>query len=215
VGGLVAFLSRAEPVASLEGGRDLADAIFVFAGFHPRKVFAAAAWRRGAARVLVVSVGRFEWRRYAGLGLPGDAALRAVVERVPPRERHFFVVIERAGGGVGVPGAIAAAPEARVDVIAVPMRRFGTRNEARALAALARERGWRSIIVTSSAFHLRRIALVVGRALAGSGVRVSCSALPAEQDPYAAGRWWRRPRGIRNVLSEVVKLAVYRVFLGK
>jgi uncharacterized SAM-binding protein YcdF (DUF218 family) len=210
VGGLVAFLSRAEAIAPVEGGRDVADAIFVFAGGHPRKEFAAAAWRRGLARVLIVSVGRFEWRRYAGLGLPGDAALRAAVERVPPRERHFFVVMERGSGGIGVPGAIAAAPEA---VIAVPLKRFGTRNEARALASLARGRGWRSLIVISTAFHLRRVALVVGRALAGSGVSVSYAALPFDRDPYAPGRWWRTPRGIRVVLSEVVKLAVYTAFL--
>ncbi|HEV8128170.1 MAG TPA: YdcF family protein, partial [Candidatus Eisenbacteria bacterium] len=190
------------------------DAIFVFAGGHPRKGYAAELWRRGVAPVLIVSVGRFEWRRYAGLGLPGDAALRAAVERVPPRERHFFVVMERGSGGIGVPGAFAPAPEARVDVIAVPPRRFGTRNEARALASLARGRGWRSLIVISSAFHLRRIALVVRRALAGSGVSVSYAALPFDRDSYAAGRWWRTPHGVRVVLSEVVKLGVYRLFLG-
>lgn len=213
MGGLVAFLSRAEPVAPVERDRDVAEAIFVFAGGHPRKEFAAEIWRHGAAPILIVSVGRFEWRRYAGLGLPGDVALRAAVEQVPPQERHFFVVVERRRGVTGVPGAIAAAPDSGAEAFPVRRHRFGTRNEARALAALARERGWRSLVVISSGFHLRRVALVVKRALAGSGVRVSFAALPYDRDPYAPGRWWRRPRRVRVVLSEVVKLAVYGAFL--
>jgi hypothetical protein len=152
-----------------------------------------------------VSVGRFEWRRYAALGLPGDAALRAAVERVPPRERHFFVLVERP----------AAADTAGAEVVAVPRRPFGTRNEARALAALARERGWRDIAVISSGFHMRRVALVVGRALVDTGAAPSYTALPPERDPYAPGRWWRTPRGVRLVLSEVVKLLVYTAFLRR
>lgn len=195
--GLIAFLSRAEPIAPVERDKDVAEAIFVFAGGHPRKEFAAEVWRRGAAPVLIVSVGRFEWRRFAGLGLPGDVALRGAVEQVPPPERHFFVVVERG----------------RAEALPIRRHRFGTRNEARALASLARERGWRSLVVISSGFHLRRVALVVRRALAGSGVRLSFAALPYDRDLYGPGRWWRRPRGVRVVLSEVVKLAVYGLFL--
>jgi len=194
VRGLFAFLSRAEPRAA-PGAR--AGAIFVFAGSHARKEFGAAAWRRGEAPVLVVSVGRFEWRRYAGLGLPGDDALRAAVQQVPPRERHFFVILE---GG-------------RAEALPVPVRRFGTRNEARALARLARDRGWNAVTVISSGFHLRRVALVVGRALRRSGIQAAYAALPDSLDPHGAARWWRTPRGARNVLSEVVKLGVYRVLL--
>ena len=213
MGGLVAFLSHAEPIALVERDRDVAEAIFVFAGGHPRKEFAAEIWRRGAAPVLIVSVGRFEWRRYAGLGLPGDVALRAAVEQVPPPERHFFVVVEHGRGVAGVPGSIAAAPDAGAEAFPIRRRRFGTRNEARALASLTRERGWRSLLVISSGFHLRRVALVVRRALAGSGVRASFAAVPYDRDPYGPGRWWRSPRRVIVVLSEVVKLAVYGVFL--
>jgi hypothetical protein len=145
----------------------------------------------------VLSVGRFEWRRYERLGLPGDAALREAVARVPPRKRHFFMVVE---------GTSA-------EVVPVTLRRFGTRNEARALAALVRERRWRTMIVVSSGFHLRRVALVLRRALRGTGAAASFVALPPGADRYAPGRWWRTPRGIRVVVSEVVKLAVYRFWL--
>ncbi len=145
----------------------------------------------------MLSVGRFEWRRYERLGLPGDAALREAVARVPPRKRHFFLILEGE----------------RAEVVAVPLRRFGTRNEARALAGLIRERRWRTVIAISSGFHLRRAALVLVRALRGTGASASYAALPPGADRYAAGRWWRTPRGIRVVASEVVKLALYRAWL--
>lgn len=193
--GLIRFLSRAAPRAAPE---TTADALFVFAGGQARKEHAAAAWRRGAAPALVVSVGRFEWRRYALLGLPGVEALRAEVERVPPPERHFFVILER--------GAVAVVP--------VTVRPFGTRTEARALAALARERRWRSLIAVTSEFHLRRVALVTGRALGGSGIAVAYAAPAPGADPHGPGRWWRTRRGAGLVLGEVVKLLVYTAFLG-
>lgn len=204
--GLIAFLSRV-PSRSAPGAPGGAggeagappDAIFVFAGSQARKECAAASWRSGAAPVLVVSVGRFEWRRYAGLGLPGDAALREAVARVPPRGRLFFVILD-AG---------------RAEIRPVRLRPFGTRNEARALGSLVRERGWRAITVISSAFHLRRVALVLGRALRGSGVALDYAALPAERDAYGPGRWWRTPHGVRVIASEAVKLGVYAAFLRR
>lgn len=193
MGGLIALLSAAEPRASAGG---IADAIFVFAGGQARKEFAATAWRLGRAPILVVSVARFEWRRYALLGLPGTEALHAAVERVLPVERHFFVILERGNA----------------EVRHVPPRRWGTRNEARVLAALARERAWGSLLVVSSEFHLGRVARTVRRALDGSGIAVAYAAPPAESDPHGPGRWWRSRRGLRLVGSEIVKRIAY-VFL--
>jgi hypothetical protein len=183
---------------------DRAEAIFVFAGGQARKESAAGLWRlRSLARApgdppitLIVSVARFEWRRYALLGLPGTEALHAAVELAPPRERHFFVILE----------------DGDVEVRHVPPRRWGTRNEARALAALVRERGWRSLLVISSEFHLPRVRLVLERALRGAGVAVAYASPSRGSDPHGPGRWWRRRRGIQLVTSEVVKRFVY-VFL--
>jgi len=195
---LLRFLSRAEPRAAPGA---TADAIFVFAGGQARKEHAAALWRDGRAPLLIVSVARFEWRRYSRLSLPGDEALRAAVERVPPVQRQFFVMLEG-----------PAAP--RVDIRHVPVHRYGTRNEARALAALARDRGWRSLLVISSEFHLRRVALAVDRAFRGSGVAIRYGTPPAGADPQGPGRWWRSRRGIRMVISEIGKLLLYSRFLG-
>lgn len=44
---------------------------------------------------------------------------------------------------------------------------FSTRGEARTVAAIARRRGWRSIVVVSSTFHLTRARLLFRRCYAG------------------------------------------------
>src|SRR5262245_11773192 len=46
------------------------DAIFVFAGRESRKRFGVRLYREGRAPRLLLSVGRFEWRRFADLSLP-------------------------------------------------------------------------------------------------------------------------------------------------
>ena len=40
---------------------------------------------------------------------------------------------------------------------------FNTRGEARAVAQLVRERGWRSVIVVTSGYHVRRARLLFAR----------------------------------------------------
>jgi hypothetical protein len=42
---------------------------------------------------------------------------------------------------------------------------FNTRGEARAVARLVREHGWRSVIVVTSGYHVRRARLLFGRAV--------------------------------------------------
>lgn len=196
--GLHAFLTR--PVEHPGHGERTApaDALFVFAGNHERKVFAAERWRAGAARTLILSVGRFEWRRFPTLGLP-DGGLADLVAETPYWRRHFFVEVGRDGARARFVG----------------MRPFGTRHEARALASLMRERGWRSAIIVTSAMHVRRASLALARATRGTNATFSFEPVPPDRDPYSADRWWRTRRGLRVVLSEIVKLAIYAAFLWR
>lgn len=196
--GPIEFLARAAPMAR-DGDR--ADALFVLAGGQERKTFAAERWRGGAAGALVLSVGRFEWRRYGRLGLPGDEALRDAVERVPHRRRHFFVVLRRSGA------------EAVADVVRVDKRPFGTRHELRALRGLAAERGWGSLVLVSSAFHLRRVSLMARRIFRGTGVSLAYLGVPGATDRYGPATWRRTFRGVRVIASEFVKLALYAALL--
>jgi uncharacterized SAM-binding protein YcdF (DUF218 family) len=173
-----------------------ADLIFVFAGRHERKRHGVRLWKEGFAPTLVLSVERFEWRRFVELGLPDDGGLLDLVERTPPVDRHFFVVLDRAGARA----------------YRVPARGLGTWREAQALADLLGREGLRSVLVVSSAIHLKR-AVSTLRGLA-RGVQFDATAVPDPGSVIARDGWWRLPRARRAVLREALKLFMYRVRLG-
>ena len=168
------------------------DALFCFAGRPERAPYAIELWRAGIAPVLVLSVGRFEWRRFP-LGIPSDGGLRDLVERTPPSLRHFLVVLD--------------GEKARAEWM--PRGRFGTLAEARAIARLSRARGWRSLTAVTTAAHSRRARLSLERALAGAPVRVAVTAVPESRSSTRRDSWWRDRAGRSLVLGEWVKLPVY------
>jgi len=71
---------------------------------------------------------------------------------------------------------------------------YSTRGEARLVARLARERGWDSIVVVSSRFHLFRAQILFERCYDGELAFVG-----------APSPWWRRPV---SIASEWLKLGV-------
>ena len=119
-------------------------------------------WRFGYARQLILSVDRFEWRKFGELGLESDGGLEALVEQTPPKKRHFLVRLDRR------------------DAVCTAVRKgfLGTRSEARALAAYVRDLPVRSLLVVSSPSHLRRVALVFRRAFRKSGIQLTFVAIP-------------------------------------
>jgi DUF218 domain-containing protein len=186
-----------------------AEVLFVLAGRPERKRYGLELWRRGYAPTLVLSVGRFEWRRFGELGLPEDGGLVDLVQQTPPEERLFFVVVDRADAGT------------RVRALRVPVRSLGTWSEASGLADFLQRGGYGSVLVVSSAIHLRR-AVTTLRALArgrrgagasGGAVRIDATAVPEHESSVARESWWREPRARRAVLREAVKLLLYRVRL--
>ena len=77
---------------------------------------------------------------------------------------------------------------------------YTTRGEARAIARLADEHGWRSVVVVTSGYHVPRARLIVRRAYDG------------EVQMVGAPSWrWRLPL---DVVFEVVKGA-YALTLGR
>jgi uncharacterized SAM-binding protein YcdF (DUF218 family) len=82
-------------------------------------------------------------------------------------------------------------PHGVVCFLAVP---YSTRGEARAIARLARTRGWHTVVVVSSRFHLFRVRLLVRR----------CTSVRLQLVP-APVTWWTWPIAI---FSEWAKLAV-------
>jgi hypothetical protein len=164
-----------------------ADAIFVFAGRESRKRFGVRLFREGVATRVVLSVGRFEWRRFASLGLPSDGGLVDLVSQTEPRLRHFFVDVRPDG----------ATCER------VPKGALGTWSETRALRRFVEREGIATLVVISHRQHLIRCLL---------GLRLflpdSCSLIPVASPRDDAVEM---PPGR---IVEALKLLSYGVLLG-
>jgi hypothetical protein len=172
------------------------DVIFVFAGKPERKLVGLDLWKRGYALELILSVGRFEWRRFNDLGLKSDGGLRELVERTRPQDRHFFVRCD----------------SSHISCALTRLGYFGTWSEAREFARIVVETGNRSVTIVSTSFHLRRARLVLRRALRQrSNVEIHCVAVPESaayvQRSQLANSWPAR----WAVLQELGKYVVYLI----
>lgn len=169
-----------------------ADCLFVLAGRQQRKVFGTDLWKRGFAPELILSVGRFEWRKFYNLGLPADGGLRQMVDQTLPVNRHFFVRLcgKDADCHPVIPG------------------RFGTWREAQALATLVKHRKVGSILVVSDALHLRRVAFAMKRAFRSQSVQLWFAAVSGCSEPRP-GKGDLPSRSA--VLKELGKYVAYRI----
>lgn len=154
-----------------------ADAVVPLAGGDERSVYAARLFLAGHAA----------WYAAANmdLNLPGVRASYA--ELVRQEAVWQGVPAERV---VLVPGTVAT-----------------TCQEAEAVAGLARERGWRSLLVVTDPFHTRRARLCFRQALEGSGIVVAVR--PVEPSWYDPESWWRTVDGQRDTWTEYLKLALH------
>ena len=88
-----------------------------------------------------------------------------------------------------------------------------TADEAALTRSLLVQRGWTSIIVVTSKYHTRRTRFAFARELSGSGVRIQVRG--SRYDEVSPDRWWTHRSDLRYVVSELQKLAAYRLGLGK
>jgi DUF218 domain len=132
------------------------------AGRQDRKVFGINMWRVGYAAQLVLSVDRFEWRKFKELGLESDGGLESLVAQIPPKRRHFLVRLNRR----------------EVSCTPVQPGFLGTHSEARFLAEYLRDLPIRSLLVVSSPMHLRRVALVFRHALRKHSIHLTFIGVP-------------------------------------
>lgn len=139
-----------------------ADAIFVFAGREERKRYGVELFREGYAPRLILSVGRFEWRRFEALGLWSDGGLVEMVPTIEAPERHFFVHV--------------TDESARCE--AIDKGFLGTMTEARALATVIEDSKLQSVIVVSSPEHLPRCVVALT-----SVADPDCQLIPVGSEP--------------------------------
>jgi hypothetical protein len=174
-----------------------ADLIFTLAGRQGRKVFALELFSQMRAPSLLLSVGRFEIRRFARLSLPVPFDMVQVAAPVSPPDRHFFVIFRNN----------------EVEVKRVARGRFGTLSEIRALAAwLGGHPEVSSLLVVSSATHLRRVRMCC-RALLPPQVHILLLDVPNEDPFLQRDRWWQSRAARVMVMAEPMKLLIYRLLL--
>lgn len=199
---LRAWLSTADPPRR-------ADLIFVLAGRVHRKEYALELFHQGLAPRLLFSVGRFEIRRFSKMPLPVPLDLLKIAQELPPPQRHYFVSFDGQ----------------EVHVEHVRPRRFGTLTE---IAALGR---WldanptiRSVLVISSAGHLRRVRMCC-RTMLKAEMKLAYLAAPTDfpekSVPETVGVSAEQkladetvdPPSLWGDLQELFKFAVYWVLL--
>ncbi|HEY8601902.1 MAG TPA: YdcF family protein, partial [Thermomicrobiales bacterium] len=84
-----------------------------------------------------------------------------------------------------------------------------TRDEARYFTEEAARRGWRSALLVTAPFHLRRATLVFRRAARERGVDIPIRAIAAGDDHE--GGWWHATPQVAFALSELASLLAYRL----
>jgi len=178
------FLASEDPLAK-------ADAIFVLSGTEmTRPLEGADLYLEGYAPRLVLSREHLE-------------PAFAVIER---RGTRLSSQVERARDALvnlGVPPTAIVLPDTLHD---------NTAAEAVTLRSLAQANGWRTVIVVTSKFHLRRARFAFERELRGTGVVVRMRG--SRYDDAKPEQWWRQRSDIREILMEVPKFAAYALGLG-
>ena len=152
-----------------------ADAIVVLGGGHPFRARHAVALHDRGYAPLVV----FSGSTFKDVGLACSEALLSL----------------EAARALGLPEDAALVVEGATS----------TYQEAAALSALARERGWRALIVVTDAYHTRRAGRTFRALLPGTTVYVSAAPNPKVD----LDRWWQTERGLTAVVNEMIKLAFY------
>lgn len=95
----------------------------------------------------------------------------------------------------------------RREVILTLPATTSTYDEALQSLALARERGWKTVLVVTSDYHTGRAGLIFRRIYRGSGVQVCMVA--ASSDWFTPETWWQRERPVLAVAEEYEKLVYY------
>ena len=170
--------------------RERADAIVVVAGSTPNREEAAAGlYREGwAPRVLVSR--QFVPGRTQRLIDMGVRRLDFQGESVAALERY------------GVPRDAIIALDQPVEI---------TETELRAVAAAAQDRGWRRVILVTSALHGRRVQLIWRRE-SGGALEGRLATVPDECS--AGDAWWRRRRCSEAVLHEYLGLLALHLHIS-
>jgi uncharacterized SAM-binding protein YcdF (DUF218 family) len=100
--------------------------------------------------------------------------------------------------------ALDIPDEAIVTIEAVSDSTF---EEAEFSRDLMLRHGWRSAILVTDPFHMRRATMIFRKAFEPAGLSVAAS--PAEGSKYGVASWWHDRNGIMRVAQEYLKFGYY------
>ena len=78
--------------------------------------------------------------------------------------------------------------------------------DARVTEETLLELGYRSVLVISDAYNMRRLAMIFDQALKGSGVEITYLSAKGKWSRFHPKRWWRYPFEFEYVLKEWIKM---------
>ncbi len=166
----------------LDERRVPADAVVVLTtgvDYYPRLVEAAALYREGHVRRVVINGNR------------KNESLRALERQgfvtACPWQEDFLRIL-----------ALLGVPRERVLAVSAEDA-YDTVSEARIVGAVLAQAGVRRVLLTTSKFHTRR-ASHIWRRMYPETLTVGVAA--ARSDPYTPDGWWREGRQVRWVFAE-------------
>jgi hypothetical protein len=159
-----------------------ADAVAVFGGGIEDRPFAAAAYyREGLVKKVLISNVRVSSAERLGVLMPHVAANRAVLVKL-------------------------GVPEAAIETFGADLA--NTHQEAVALREWAVRTGARSVIVPTEIFAARRVRWTLHRVFSG-GFAIRVPALDPPE--YRGEDWWRYENGLIRFQNEIIKYLYYRL----
>ena len=87
-----------------------------------------------------------------------------------------------------------------------------TPENARWFSKYALERGWESILMMTSPYHMKRSRFIFDRILNNQGNPVQIETLSVFQEPFEPGEWRSNLYGIRVTVVEYIKWIYYKLF---
>lgn len=91
-----------------------------------------------------------------------------------------------------------------------------TYEEALVIKEVLRDEKFRSLILVTSTYHMRRALMIFRHVFKGSGIEIFHST--AVNDRYDPKHWWRRERDVKQVTLEglsMIQNLLYHILLGK
>ena len=168
------------------------DLVFVHAGAKQRKVVSLGLYSQGKVRSLLLSMTPGDTHNFAALKWPVPLEVLEAALSKPAIPQHAFVWLE----------------SGNVTVDRVPLRTFGTLSEVCQLNRWLRKHGgFRSVLMISTAPHLRRVRMCC-RAILPASISVRLTAIPA-YGYWDRNKWWSFGRTRVAVLLELPKLLIY------